>query len=211
MKSDYEWHYNKCLKVWRSALFLAWWSVDCKPPIYSVCFTTTTTPPFYPALPEVLSSLLTITSETTVATSTMLGVGAPLRAARAVTVARQPLVVTLVLQGKFRDDFGLHNVDIILAETVARATSMWQRRSINPHLSSNASKNWIREVFKKKKKKKCGIFHILTGGGGKIGWFSTFIFFFFLASKWSETSRNAKKIFPLVRGGEGGWGGFGLL
>ena len=106
-------------------MFLACWSVDCKPPIYSVCFTTTTTPPFYPALPEVLSSLLTITSETTVATSTiMLGVGAPLRAARAVTVARYPLVVTLVLQGKFRDDFGLHNVDIILAETVARATSM---------------------------------------------------------------------------------------
>ena len=37
----------------------------------------------------------------------------------------------------------------------------------------------------------------------------TFILFFILASKWSETSRNAKKIFSLCEGGvaEGGRGG----
>ena len=32
-----------------------------------------------------------------------------------------------------------------------------------------AMTGFVREGFKKKKKKKCGIFHILTGGGGKIG------------------------------------------
>ena len=32
--------------------------------------------------------------------------------------------------------------------------------------------------------------------------------YFFIASIWSEMSRNAKKIFPFVRGGEGVMGGF---
>ena len=54
----------------------------------------------------------------------------------------------------------------------------------------------VREGFKKREKIGV-IFHIF--------------FLLFLASKWSETSRNAKKILPLVRGDEGGIGGFGLL
>ena len=38
----------------------------------------------------------------------------------------------------------------------------------------------------------------LSMGGGKIGSFSTQYLFFYLASKWSETSRNAKKIFSIL-------------
>ena len=64
--------------------------------------------------------------------------------------------------------------------------------------------NIIREGVKKKKNKKHGIFHVLTGGGLVEGKIPSFYLFFYLASKWPETSRNAKKIFPFVRGGVGG-------
>ena len=47
---------------------------------------------------------------------------------------------------------------------------------------------------------------VKKGGGGQI---PTFILFFILASKWSETSRNAKKNFSLCEGSGGGRGGQG--
>ena len=45
------------------------------------------------------------------------------------------------------------------------------------------------------------------GGGLGEGQNPCFFLFFFIASKWSETSRNAKKFFSICEGGGVGWGG----
>ena len=46
------------------------------------------------------------------------------------------------------------------------------------------------------------------GGGLGKGQNPCLFLFFFIASKWSETSRNAKKIFSICEGGGVGRGGF---